>query len=128
MSHTLLILKIYTTFKDVQMILKRFYDISTGFRFSKNQCECSVHSYSCPSDHCDCRLIQRASLCTMDNGHVMRAIFKNIPNNWPTWADVMNELWYSFGYFQLKYQHTFCHCPSLVYGFPIKSTTISSID
>jgi hypothetical protein len=41
-------LKIYTTFKDVQMILKRFYDISTGFRFSKNQCECSVHSYSCP--------------------------------------------------------------------------------
>jgi hypothetical protein len=41
-------LKIYTTFKDVQMILKRFYDISTGFRFSKNQCECSVHSCSCP--------------------------------------------------------------------------------
>ena len=48
MSHTLLILKIYTTFKDVQMILKRFYNISTGFRFSKNQCECSVHSCSCP--------------------------------------------------------------------------------
>ena len=48
MSHTLLILKIYTTFKDVQMILKRFYDISTDFRFSKNQCECSVHSCSCP--------------------------------------------------------------------------------
>jgi hypothetical protein len=41
-------LKIYTTFKDVQMILKRFYDISTGFRFLKNQCECSVHSCSCP--------------------------------------------------------------------------------
>jgi hypothetical protein len=48
LSHTLLILKIYTTFKDVQMILKRFYDISTGFRFSKNQYECSVHSCSCP--------------------------------------------------------------------------------
>jgi hypothetical protein len=33
LSHTLLILKIYTTFKDVQMILKIFFDISTGFRF-----------------------------------------------------------------------------------------------
>ena len=48
MSHTLLILKIYTTFKDVQMILKRFLDISTGFRFSKISVECSVHSCSCP--------------------------------------------------------------------------------
>ena len=37
MSHTLLILKIFTTFKDVQMILKQFFDISTGFRFSKMQ-------------------------------------------------------------------------------------------
>ena len=35
MSHTLLILKIYTTFKDVQMILKHFFDISTGFRYKK---------------------------------------------------------------------------------------------
>ena len=24
----------------------------------------------------------------MDNGHVMRAFVKNIPNNWPIWADV----------------------------------------
>ena len=31
------ILKIYTTFKDVQMMLKQFFDISTGFRFSKLQ-------------------------------------------------------------------------------------------
>jgi hypothetical protein len=30
-------LKIYTTFKDVQMMLKQFFDISTGFRFSKLQ-------------------------------------------------------------------------------------------
>ena len=37
LSHTLLILKIFTTFKDVQMILKQFFDISTGFRFSKMQ-------------------------------------------------------------------------------------------
>ena len=35
MSHTLLILKIYTTFKDVQMMLKWFFDIYIGFRFSK---------------------------------------------------------------------------------------------
>jgi hypothetical protein len=41
-------LKIYTTFKDVQMILKIFFDISTGFRFSKISVECSVHSCSCP--------------------------------------------------------------------------------
>ena len=26
-------------------------------------------------------------LACMDNGHVMRAFFKNIPNNWPIWAD-----------------------------------------
>ena len=48
MSHTLLILKIYTTFKDVQMMLKIFFDISTGFRFSKISVECSVHLCSCP--------------------------------------------------------------------------------
>jgi hypothetical protein len=41
-------LKIYTTFKDVQMILKIFFDISTGFRFSKISVECSVHLCSCP--------------------------------------------------------------------------------
>ena len=35
MSPTLLILKNYTTFKDVQMILKHFFDISTGFRYKK---------------------------------------------------------------------------------------------
>jgi hypothetical protein len=28
-------LKVYTTFKDDQMILKCFFDISTGFRFWK---------------------------------------------------------------------------------------------
>ena len=35
MSPTLLILKNYTTFKDVQMVLKHFFDISTGFRYKK---------------------------------------------------------------------------------------------
>ena len=35
LSHTLLILKIYTTFKNVQMMLKTFFDIATGFRFWK---------------------------------------------------------------------------------------------
>ena len=30
-------MKKFTTFKDVQMILKQFFDISTGFRFSKMQ-------------------------------------------------------------------------------------------
>ena len=43
LSHTLLILKIYTTFKDVQMMLKHFFDISTGFRYKKNGKEFSVH-------------------------------------------------------------------------------------
>ena len=36
-------LKIYTTFKGVQMMLKRFFDISTGFRFSKISVECSLN-------------------------------------------------------------------------------------
>ena len=47
MSPALLILKIYTTFKDVQMMIKIFFDISTGFRFSKISVECSVHLCSC---------------------------------------------------------------------------------
>ena len=37
LSHTLLILKIYTTFKDVQMMLKRFFDIY-WFQIFKDQC------------------------------------------------------------------------------------------
>jgi hypothetical protein len=36
-------LKIYTTFKDVQMMLKHFFDISTGFGYKKNEKEFSVH-------------------------------------------------------------------------------------
>ena len=35
LSPTLLILKNHTTFKGVQMILKHFFDISTGFRYKK---------------------------------------------------------------------------------------------
>ena len=35
MSTTLLILKIYVTFKDVQMMIKHFFDISTGFIYKK---------------------------------------------------------------------------------------------
>ena len=46
MGHKLLILKIYATFKDAQIIYKWFVDISTGFRFQK--WECSVHFCSCP--------------------------------------------------------------------------------
>ena len=35
--------EIYTTFKDVQMMLKYFFDISTGFRYKKDGKEFSVH-------------------------------------------------------------------------------------
>ena len=48
LSATLLILKMYTTFKDVQMMLKIFFDTSTGFRFAKISVECYVHLCSCP--------------------------------------------------------------------------------
>ena len=49
MSLTLLILKIHTTFKYVQMMLKWFFFyFFTGFRFSKISVECSVHICSCP--------------------------------------------------------------------------------
>ena len=34
-GHTLLTLKIYTTFKDIEMILKLFFETSIAFRFSK---------------------------------------------------------------------------------------------
>ena len=40
--------EIYTTFKDVQMMLKHFFDISTGFRSKKNGKEFSVHLLRCP--------------------------------------------------------------------------------
>ena len=43
LSHALLILKIYITFKGVQVMLKHFFDISTGFRYKKNREEFSVH-------------------------------------------------------------------------------------
>ena len=48
LSHTLLISKIYTIFKDVLMMLKWFFYISTGFRFQRSVWECSVHICSCP--------------------------------------------------------------------------------
>ena len=35
-------------YKDVQMMLTIFFDIPTGFRFSKISEECSVHLCSCP--------------------------------------------------------------------------------
>ena len=48
MSHALLILKINTTFEDVQMILRWSFGISTGFRFWSVCTQCSVHICSCP--------------------------------------------------------------------------------
>ena len=41
-------MRINTTFEDVQMMVKWFFDFSTGFRFSKISVECSVHMCSCP--------------------------------------------------------------------------------
>ena len=35
--------EINTTFKGVQMMLKHFFDISTGFRYKKNGKEFAVH-------------------------------------------------------------------------------------
>ena len=84
MSHTLLILKIYTTFKDVQMILKRFFDISTGFRFSKNQCECSVHSCSCPWSRYPLQLWKfhsAHSSCWSEHYGVKMFLKSNLKNN-----------------------------------------------
>ena len=48
MSHALLILKINTTFENVSMVLKLFFDISTSFRFSKISVECTLHSEAPP--------------------------------------------------------------------------------
>ena len=45
--------------------------------------------------------------------------FENLPNNWSIWADGLNNLMGTWGYFQLKFQHTFCHCVSLVHDFPL---------
>ena len=39
---------------------------------------------------------------SMDNGHVIRAFFKNITNNWPIWADGSNELWCILGVFPVE--------------------------
>ena len=38
----------------------------------------------------------------VDNGHVMRAFFKNIPNNWLIWADEPNKLEGIWGIFPVK--------------------------
>jgi hypothetical protein len=31
--------------------------------------------------------VKHGVVLSMDNGHVMRFFFKNIPNKWPIWAD-----------------------------------------
>ena len=41
-------LKINTTFTEVQMMLKKLFDFSNGFRFSKISVKCSVYICSCP--------------------------------------------------------------------------------
>ena len=47
------------TFKDVQMMLRIFFDISTGFRFSKISVLCSVHLCSCPWLRIKCHVIRK---------------------------------------------------------------------
>ena len=50
------------------MVLKSFFDISTSFRFSKDQCECTLHSEAPPCTYlprlvnviCECPLAQTA--------------------------------------------------------------------
>jgi hypothetical protein len=48
LSHTLLILKINTTFKGLQIMLLLLFDFFTGFRFSKISVECTLHSEAPP--------------------------------------------------------------------------------
>ena len=46
----------------------------------------------------------------MNNGHLMRAFFKNIPNNLPIWADGPKRLLAIWGTSNWSIcQHTFCH-------------------
>ena len=54
--------------------------ISAHLEANLNQCN-GFHKCICPT----CSL--------MDNGHVMRVFFKNIPNNWPILVNGPNELW-----------------------------------
>ena len=70
MSPALLILKIYTTFKDVQMMLTIFFDISTGFRFSKISVKCSVHLCGCP-----CLALLFCVTCYLDRSSFNFCIF-----------------------------------------------------
>ena len=58
-------------------------------------------SLSRPSLACYVGLLILAYLFSslMDNEHVMRAFFKNIPNNWSIWADGLNKLWDTWGIF-----------------------------
>ena len=51
----------------------------------------------------------------MDNGHVKRSIFKNIPINLAIWADGLNKLWCIWG----LSQYTFCHYVFLAHDFPL---------
>ena len=34
-----------------------------------------------------------STIIIVDNGHVMRTFFKNIPKNWLIWSDGPNKLW-----------------------------------
>ena len=48
LSHILVSLKNDVFFEDEQMILLSLFDISAGFRFTKNLKELGVHFLSCP--------------------------------------------------------------------------------
>ena len=65
MSPALLILKIYTTFKDVQMKLKQFLDISTGFRFLEISVECPVNICSLSLSQSSLNLYAFIKNCTV---------------------------------------------------------------
>ena len=60
-------------------------------------------SLSRPSLACYVGLLILAYLFSsrMNNGHVMRAFFKNIINNWSIWAFGPNKLWDTWGIFSL---------------------------
>ena len=46
---------------------------------------------------------------TMDNGHVMRTFFKNVPNKWPIWG-----LWFIWGTYVFPVELIVqSHCVSL---------------
>ena len=104
------------------MILKRFYDTSTGFSFLKNQCECSVHSCSCPWT---IPPYLRSTFSSWSFSHLWFASFKSfsiwrlccLNSIWKLLSWRLDSFWEQKSLVKSYFLHSVRHCEQLFWPF-----------